>query len=122
MVTKPSSNTSPFDYRPIAESKLGKNVSYALNENQTMVLCKNLEDTSTPAMVNTVRFLVISLKNNIVLYEDQLANADVEWHKNTQLKIHTFPGTVQIIPDKQKHYYLYDLETKRKLLPAFDKF
>ncbi len=112
---------SSSDYRQLAESKLGSKVQYTFNEAHTLVLCVNNEPVAAPAITHSLRFLVITLKNNHLIYEDQIANAQVEWHNNTQLKIYTSPGTVQTKPNLLKNSYLYDLETKRKIIPGANK-
>lgn len=123
MANESSSNSyTQSNYRQIAESKLGKGADYAMNNAQTMVLCKKSEEVTAPAMINSIHFLVISLENNTVLYEDKVANAQINWFTDTQLKINTFPGTVQNTPDKKNTYYIYDLETKQKISPGSEKF
>ena len=116
-----TSMTSTSDYRKLAESLLGSKVKYALNEAKTLVLCATSEAVVAPAHTNSLRFLVIALKDNRIVYQDQMANAEVTWYNNTQLKIYTYPGTVQVKPNQSKNYYLYDIETKQKLRPGAQK-
>jgi hypothetical protein len=104
------------DYHRVAQDRLGDGASYDLNQSRTMVLCQKEQPAAAPAMLNTVRFLVILLKDNSILYEDQLVNVRVEWFNNTQLKIFNYAGTVQVIPGRQQPYYFIDVVTKQKVL------
>lgn len=109
------------DYRQLAESRLGSKVQYLFNEAHTLVLCFSNEPGNAPALTNSLRFLIIKLSDNTILYQDQIANAQVGWYNNTQLQIKTFPGTIQNKPNQQNNYYIYDLETKQKLPSGANK-
>ncbi|MBC7921486.1 MAG: hypothetical protein H7Z75_10425 [Ferruginibacter sp.] len=117
----PTSQT-PADYQRVAEERLGSGVEYTLNDDKTMVLCKKTEHPLVPAMNNEVRFLVVDVKTNALLFEDRLVNGEVGWFGNTQLKISTIPGTIQGVPNERENYYLYDLVTRQKLAPPSGKF
>jgi hypothetical protein len=109
------------DYQQLALDRLGNGSSYELNAARTMVLCQQVQPAIPPARHQTVRFLVILLKDNSILYEDQLVNARVEWHQNTQLKIYTYAGTVPVVPGRQQPYYFIDVVTKQKVLAPAGK-
>ncbi len=122
----PQSNAAPLmpsssDYRQLAESRLGSKIQYTFNEDHTLVLCVASVPVAAPAITHSLQFLVIALEGNRLIYEDKIANAQVEWYNNTQLKILTSPGTVQIKPDLPKNYYFFDLETKQKIMPGANK-
>lgn len=108
------------DYRQVAQARLGKNIVYVANADQTLVLCRKVEAATAPAMVNAVHFLVINPQTNTIFHEDRIVNGNVEWHNATQLKISTIPGTVQV-PGKPDNFYLYDVKTGQKLPPASEK-
>jgi hypothetical protein len=108
-------------YQQLALDRLGSGSSCELNATQTMVLCQQAQPAIPPARHQTTRFLVISLKDNRILYEDQLVNARVEWHQNTQLKIYTYAGTVPVVPGRQQAYYFIDVVTKQKVLAPAGK-
>ncbi|RDC61682.1 hypothetical protein [Adhaeribacter pallidiroseus] len=118
-VPVPMKNSS--GYRQLAESRLGGKVQYAFNETHTLVLGFSSEPMAAPGITHLLRFLVIALKDNRLLYEDQIANAQVEWYNNAQLKIRTSPGILQNQLNQPKNYYLYDLETQQKLVPGAQK-
>lgn len=115
-------NDNPLTYKQVAEERLGKECTCLPNSDHTMILCKKIEDTNAAAMANAVRFLVIHSKTKVIMYEERLVNAEVEWFNVTQLKITTIPGIVQSLPSRQENYYLYDLVNKQKLAPSNSKF
>jgi hypothetical protein len=106
---------TPVPYKHIAEERLGEGVVYLPNENQTLVLCKKTEAPNAPALVNTLRFLVIDLKTAAIVYEDRQVNANVEWFTPTQLKISKILGIVQTNPQPGTSDYIYDLQKKQQL-------
>ena len=87
-----------------------------------MVLCTQTETAGRAPMVNTIRFIVISLATNEIIHEEQLPNGKVNWHNSTQLKISTLPEMVRVTGQVQQHEYLFDIETKQKLTPGVQKF
>ena len=113
---------TPANYRRVAEERLGSGIEYTLNDDKTKVLGKKTAHPLAPAFNNEVRFLVIDVKTDAILFEDRVVNGAVEWFGNTQLKISTIPGIVQGVPDERENYYLYDLVTKQKMAPASGKF
>ena len=117
----PTSQT-PTDYQRVAEERLGSGIAYTLNDDETMVLGKKTAHPLIPAMNNEVRFLVIDVKTDAILFEDRVVNGTVEWFGHTQLKVTAIPGIVQNVPDQRENYYLYDLVTKQKLSPISDRF
>jgi hypothetical protein len=106
-------------YQQVAEARLGKGVRYTLNQAGTMVLGLQVEPGTRPAHLNTNRLVVIRLKDNSLLYEDQIANARVTWCNDTQLQVFPYPGTVQRNGGHRPASYLIDLQTRQKVfLPA----
>jgi hypothetical protein len=108
-------------YQQVAEERLGKEVRYTFNKAGTLVLAQQVQQGTRPAHLNTVRLVVIRLKDNTILYADQIANGRVEWFNDTQLRIDTYPGMVQGDANQQQHWYLFDPETKQKSLPPAEK-
>jgi hypothetical protein len=116
----------PYDppvtgYQHLALDRLGSGSSCELNATPTMVLCQQIQQAIPPARHQTTRFQVISLIDNRTPDEDQLANARVEWHQITRLKIHSYGGTVAVVPGRPQSYYIIDVTTKQKVLTPAGK-
>lgn len=108
-------------YQHLALDLLGSGSSSELNTTQTMVLCQQKQLAIPPARHQTTRFLVISLKDNRIQYEDQSVNARVEWHQNTRLIIHSYAGTAAVVPGRPQSYYIISVTTKQKVLTPAGK-
>ena len=115
------SDLSVSGYQQLALDRLGSGSSGELKASQTMVLCRQIQPAIPPARHQTARLLVISLKDNRIQYKDQLVNARVEWHQNTQLKIHTYAGTVAVVPGRPQSCYSNDVTTRQKVLTPAGK-
>jgi hypothetical protein len=108
-------------YQQAAVARLGPGTTCTLNAAGTMALCLQLPPAGGRIQGPAVNCLVLLVKNNAILFEDRLANAQVEWFNNTQLRIYPYPGIVPGIPDARPRYYLFDLETKQKLSPPAER-
>ncbi len=107
-------------YQQVAEERLGKEVRYTLNKAGTLVLGQQMQQRNAPALLHTLALVVIRLKDNAILYEDQIANSQVEWFNDTQLRIYTYPGMIQGDANQQT-WYLLDPVTKQKSYSAPEK-
>ncbi len=113
---------SKSNFRQLAVKILGEELEYVFNDSQTIVLCKKTEAATRAPMVNSIRFMLISLADNAIVYEDRIINGSVEWYTSTQLKITTLPEIIQRPYSEQAHYYIYDVETEQKIVPGSNKY
>lgn len=109
-----SKQTNP-SYKEIAEKKFGKNVAYKFNDDRSFVLCEKVNSKSPPNPNRLKEFFVYDIINGVIIYEDKIAKAKIEWHNKTQLLITKQRGYITSPDDTGKWTYVFDLRTKKKI-------
>ncbi|NUM80758.1 hypothetical protein HUU42_08125 [bacterium] len=101
-------------YRITAQSKLGDHAEFLFNQDSSFVLCMKTLNAEKNAQVNSVSFFIFDLKEQIVVFEDALANVSVEWKSNEQVQVTKIPGTVKKDNQELKGY-IFDVKSKKKI-------
>lgn len=126
---KPGNKTTKQDlkvhepFHLLAKKELGEKFSVEFNEDGRFVLCKSSAQPDPSVSHFTVKFFVMDSESGEVLYSDNLARGEIEWHDTQTVRISTIPGI--IMPDAEviSNTYLYDLVTKKKTtLGSTEKF
>ena len=102
-----------MDYKTIASEKLGANVNYSFNEDNSLVLC--YIETEVPNKSGYgVSFLVIDINTNAIIYDDNIDKGTASWYSKTQLALFYTPGIMR--QDQSRDYYttIYDLIKKTR--------
>ncbi len=97
--------------------KIGKNYKLVKNSTQDHAICLAEEELKENNGINKVSFLIINLNNNIILFEDVIANAEVSWENNNLVRIKRIPGMISKneIDDRRNILYRYDIRKKMKI-------
>ncbi|HVO73072.1 MAG TPA: hypothetical protein VMT35_03550 [Ignavibacteriaceae bacterium] len=122
--SKPSSEVKDPSraYNNFAESKLGSKCKILFNSDSTYFAAyasaKNPELQSN----SPLKFFIYDIREDKILFEDNLPNGEIKWLNESQLKISTIPGIVSGIDDQNRHRpgYIYDVNVKRKIKPDFE--
>ncbi len=61
-----------------------------------------------------LKFFVYSHENGEVIFEDNLASANVEWLDATRLRVSTTPGIVSEAKESKAHGYIFDCNSLKK--------
>jgi len=110
MYTNTSNNT-------VEINKIGSKGNYDMfvyNKDRSFVICYNSKiDTRNPNEV--LHFCVYDIINNIIVYEDLIANLSVSWFNKRIIKFTKQKAYIVSPNDSAKYSYYYDVILKKKL-------
>ncbi|MEO1052505.1 MAG: hypothetical protein AAFX87_17870 [Bacteroidota bacterium] len=89
---KQSDTASLEKARELIKEKLGPNAELIESPQGSYILALNKSDGSTQYPQNHISYLVYSLKEHKIVYEDSMDNGHVSWHSDYQLAIEIVPG------------------------------
>lgn len=105
-------------YKITAREKLGPGtVEYVFNAPGTFVVCMKASKPTNLIPQHHVMFFVYDLASNIIIHEDEIANGDVIWNNDYQIKVTMIPGIIKDddTAGNQVLGYLYDTRLKKKI-------
>lgn len=116
--TSTKNSTEEPAYKSVATKKLGTgNVEYLFNASKTVVVCMKASKPTDLMPQHHFIFFVYDVAGDAILHEDEIANGDVTWNNDYQIKVTMIPG---IIKDDGKASaqplgYMYDIRLKKKI-------
>ncbi|MCY1634815.1 hypothetical protein [Marinifilum sp. D737] len=102
-------------YQQFAKDKFGEEVEFKFNSDKSYVICEKLNSKSQPNPNQLKEFFVYDIINGVIVYEDKIASAKIEWHNKTQLLITMQKGYITNPKDTGKWTYVFDLIAKKKI-------
>ncbi|MBI3578118.1 MAG: hypothetical protein HY276_06790 [Ignavibacteriales bacterium] len=118
--TKTGSKNSTEEpvYKSVAAKKLGTGaVEYLFNASNTVVVCMKASKPTNLMPQHHIIFFVYDVAGDAILHEDEIANGDVTWNNDYQIKVTMIPGIIKD-DDKagtQPSGYMYDIRLKKKI-------
>ncbi len=98
-------------FKETAREVLGDSLDYTINADSTLVLCQSIRRGTEPPQPQQVKYCVIDLKTNQLLYKSHLANGSVKWYGQKELQVRNFKGFPTV---NEEGIYIYHLETKKR--------
>jgi len=103
-------------YEKFAFSKFGNDTISIYNRDKTYVLCLKSDNLKAINPNAPTIFFIYDLKENKIIYKDQISSAVISWYSNNELLISTQKGIITSPIDKGKSKYIYNLKTRKKTI------
>lgn len=108
---------SKVSVKTMAIEKLGSNVDFKANEDNTMMLCFAVKESPTLAGPS-VTFFVWDEGTSTIIYEGKIDRGNVSWYSNTQLAMFFTPGIMRADQTRDHFTQIYDVITKEKVMKS----
>lgn len=98
-------------YKELAVEKLGDNVTYTMNEDESFVLCVSEIKGTTQQPRNMLSYMVINMKDNSTVLEDKIDGGSVNWVNDTELEVFRTPGIMRNDQTRDDYTTVYNIKT-----------
>jgi len=104
-------------FEQIALEKYKNNIGYMYSPDSSFVACFRKETKEEANGVQQLRFFIYDIKNDKLVFEDNLRSENILWLNNYKLKVMKRPGMVTNDPQKNIELmgYIYDIKQNKKL-------
>ncbi|MFW5760559.1 MAG: hypothetical protein ACOCXH_06235 [Cyclobacteriaceae bacterium] len=92
-----------------------KEIKMSLNETQKYVLHQTFEQPTPENPYPRVSFYVYDLKNDKIVYQDNISRGKVSWHSCQLIKIWKVPGIVKHDQEPSDNYVYIDVSSGQKV-------
>ena len=104
-------------YKKIAEEKFNKDYRATFNNDSTYIIVQQLPQNVTKGIQTPLKFFIYDNEHKKIIFQDNLANGNIEWINRSQIKVSTLPEIVSGKDEDNKRMfgYIYDVISKAKL-------
>ena len=101
----------------ILNEKLGKKPNVIKNSSESHALCIKTSNHKKSQSVNHVKFVVIDLSDNSIIFEDAFVNGSVSWQNDHVIVAKRIPGMIAKPPSDEKRNirYKFDILKRKKI-------
>ncbi len=113
--TSRENKAAKMSVQTIAKEKFSGPVNFVENKNNLYTLCYNQQPSANLNPHQPLHFLLFDNQKNEIVFEDNLPNGSVKWIGKYQIKVEVIPGIVSIEQENNAHFYIYDVQLKKKI-------
>ena len=114
---KNAEQTQTDGFKVLAVQKLGSDVEYTPNEDNSKMLCY-VKKKGVNNSGYGVSFFVYDIKQKKVIYEDEIDRGTVSWHTEQELALFYTPGIMRNDQTRDDFTYIYNLDSERRTLKS----
>lgn len=99
------------EYEQLAKNKLGEDVTFISNEDNSFVLCIAETKGTTKQPRNSIKYVVIKTSSNTISFENTVNGGSVKWYNQKMIQVYLTPGIMRKDQTRDDFITLYNVET-----------
>jgi hypothetical protein len=111
---KKTEQSTSEKYKALAISKYETDIEYVFNESKTVVVCAQSQKRTIEKPRHSLKFFVYDVAKDRVIFEESLADGEVVWKNDHEIKITQRLGTAQK-DGSNMVTYVFDVITQKKV-------